>query len=190
MPYAFPFIFELSILRLVHTDCGNGNGKNGLHGTLWVAIALVVGLHVNTSIRSNVTHSWWKKYLSFRCRCRSQCEQAITFPKNCMTGMKQKDKINLLTESWKNLKFGSIFTLVANIWSQCYFPSIMKADFATTVSPHTQDRLMSTVPIRLCRTPVTSDQLSRSPVPFLFTRCGVIWLGDSQMNKSIRWIFW
>ena len=63
---------------LVHTDCGNDNGKKRLYWTLWVTIAIAAGLHVNTSIISNVTRSWHKKYLGFRCRCRSQCEQAFT----------------------------------------------------------------------------------------------------------------
>ena len=44
-------------LRFVHTDGGNGNGKNGLYWTLWVAIAFAEVPHVNTFIGSNVTHS-------------------------------------------------------------------------------------------------------------------------------------
>ena len=67
------------VSRLIHTDCGNSDGKNGLYWTPWVAIAFATGLRVNTSIRSNATHSWWKKYLSFHCCCRSHCEQALRF---------------------------------------------------------------------------------------------------------------
>ena len=71
-----------SRLGLVHTDCGNSNGKNGLYWDLWVVVVFAVGLHMDTSIRSNVTHSLYKKYLGFLRRCRSQCEQAFTRVKN------------------------------------------------------------------------------------------------------------
>ena len=69
----------LILLRLVHADCSNGNGNNWLYLILWIAVPIATGLHVNTSIRSNVTHSWYEKDLGFRCRCRSQCEQAFNY---------------------------------------------------------------------------------------------------------------
>ena len=54
---ATPHPKEKNPLRLVHTNCGNGKGKNELYWTLWVEVAFAAGLHVNTSIASNVTHS-------------------------------------------------------------------------------------------------------------------------------------
>ena len=65
----------------------------------------------------------------------------------------------------------------------------MKADAIITVFPHAQDRLVPTVSIRLRGTPVTSDRLSRSPVPLLFSGCCVYCSSDTQMNQSIGWSF-
>ena len=67
-------------------------GPYGMYWTLRDAIAFAAGLHMNTSIRSNVTHSWWKKYLSFRCHCRSQCGQVlrISYLNHCMFKMHSK----------------------------------------------------------------------------------------------------
>ena len=47
--------FAAAQYELVHTDCGNG--KNGLYRTLWVDVGFAVGLHVNTPVETNVTHS-------------------------------------------------------------------------------------------------------------------------------------
>ena len=64
--------------RLVHTDCGNGNGnsnissiKNGLHWTLWKCLHGDLHQRQRQPIGFNTIHS-------FRCRCRSQCERAWT----------------------------------------------------------------------------------------------------------------
>ena len=100
------------LLRLVHTDCGNGNGKNGLYWALWVAIAFAAGLHVNTSIRSNKTNSWWRKYLSFHFRCRSQCEQAFTLT---FSETKEKPLLNNICKGNKILCYD------INIWNVLIF---------------------------------------------------------------------
>ena len=69
---------NMLMLRLIHTYCGNGNGKNGLYWTLWVAIAFAAGLHVNTSIGSDATHSWRKNIVVVAVAvAAAQCEQAF-----------------------------------------------------------------------------------------------------------------
>ena len=69
--------WNIEVLKLVHTATTKATeteyffpSRMGYiesnEGTTWW-YAVTIGIHVNTFIGSNVTHSWWK---TFRCRCR------------------------------------------------------------------------------------------------------------------------